>query len=76
MVDSPNSMRNNSKYYYMMWQTMFEIDTKYVRIKPIGSGAYGIVCSAINQEKDEKVAIRNDKQCLRQVCGCAEDVAS
>jgi mitogen-activated protein kinase 1/3 len=53
MEDSPNG-----KHYYTMWQTMFEIDTKYAPIRPIGSGAYGVVCSAINQETNEKVAIK------------------
>ncbi|CAN1814013.1 Mitogen-activated protein kinase 7 [Linum perenne] len=41
-----------------MWQTLFEIDTKYVPIKPVGRGAYGIVCSSINRETNEKVAIK------------------
>jgi mitogen-activated protein kinase 1/3 len=41
-----------------MWQTLFEIDTKYVPIKPIGRGAYGIVCSSVNRETNEKVAIK------------------
>ena len=58
MVDPPNGMGNHGKHYYTMWQTMFEIDTKYVPIKPIGRGAYGIVCSSINQETNEKVAIK------------------
>ncbi|KAI4965034.1 hypothetical protein ZWY2020_057628 [Hordeum vulgare] len=58
MVDPPNGIGNHGKHYYTMWQTMFEIDTKYVPIKPIGRGAYGIVCSSINQETNEKVAIK------------------
>jgi mitogen-activated protein kinase 1/3 len=58
MVDPPNGMGNHGKHYYTMWQTMFEIDTKYVPIKPIGRGAYGTVCSSINQETSEKVAIK------------------
>lgn len=41
-----------------MWQTLFEVDTKYVPIKPIGRGAYGIVCSSVNRETNEKVAIK------------------
>ena len=56
MVVPPNGMGNHGKHYYTMWQTMFEIDTKYVPIKPIGRGAYGIVCSSNNQETNEKVA--------------------
>ncbi|KAJ7980582.1 Mitogen-activated protein kinase [Quillaja saponaria] len=41
-----------------MGQTLFEIDTKYVPIKPIGRGAYGVVCSSIIRETSEKVAIK------------------
>ncbi|AQL05249.1 Mitogen-activated protein kinase 7 [Zea mays] len=58
MVDPPNGIRNQGKHYYSMWQTLFEIDTKYVSIKPIGHGSYGIVCSSINHETNEKVAIK------------------
>ncbi|KAF7829635.1 mitogen-activated protein kinase-like protein NTF3 [Senna tora] len=57
-VDPPNGIRNEGKHYYSMWQTLFEIDTKYVPIKPIGRGAYGIVCSSVNRETNEKVAIK------------------
>ncbi|GJM90200.1 hypothetical protein PR202_ga06458 [Eleusine coracana subsp. coracana] len=58
MVEPPNGMGNQGKHYYSMWQTLFEIDTKYVPIKPIGRGAYGIVCSSVNRETNEKVAIK------------------
>lgn len=58
LVEPPNGMRSRGKHYYMMWQTLFEIDTKYVPIKPIGRGAYGVVCSSINRETNEKVAIK------------------
>jgi mitogen-activated protein kinase 1/3 len=58
MVDPPNGIGSQGKHYYTMWQTLFEIDTKYVPIKPIGRGAYGIVCSSINRETNEKVAIK------------------
>ncbi|XP_008792811.1 mitogen-activated protein kinase 3-like isoform X2 [Phoenix dactylifera] len=58
LVDPPNGMGNRGKHYYSMWQTLFEIDTKYVPIKPIGRGAYGVVCSSINRETNEKVAIK------------------
>ncbi|KAL7155351.1 hypothetical protein ABFS83_03G069300 [Erythranthe nasuta] len=57
-VEPPNGVRSIGKHYYSMWQTLFEIDTKYVPIKPIGRGAYGIVCSSINRETNEKVAIK------------------
>ncbi|KAL6316557.1 hypothetical protein AAG906_018260 [Vitis piasezkii] len=57
-VEPPNGTRCEGKHYYSMWQTLFEIDTKYVPIKPIGRGAYGIVCSSVNKETNEKVAIK------------------
>ncbi|KDO71018.1 hypothetical protein CISIN_1g017909mg [Citrus sinensis] len=58
LVEPPNGMKSRGKHYYTMWQTLFEIDTKYVPIKPIGRGAYGVVCSSINRETNEKVAIK------------------
>eukprot|EP00850_Spirogloea_muscicola_P024958 SM001846S03856 [mRNA] locus=s1846:360:1941:- [translate_table: standard] len=42
----------------MLWRTLFEVDVKYTPIKPIGKGAYGVVCSARNAETGEKVAIK------------------
>lgn len=57
-VEPPNGIRQEGKHYYTMWQTLFEIDTKYVPIKPIGRGAYGVVCSSINTETNERVAIK------------------
>ncbi|XP_015889894.1 mitogen-activated protein kinase 7 [Ziziphus jujuba] len=58
LVESSNGTRQRGKHYYTMWQTLFEIDTKYIPIKPIGRGAYGVVCSSINMETNEKVAIK------------------
>ncbi|CAE6156084.1 unnamed protein product [Arabidopsis arenosa] len=58
LVDPPNGIRQEGKHYYTMWQTLFEIDTKYVPFKPIGRGAYGVVCSSINRETNERVAIK------------------
>lgn len=57
-VEPPNGFRLQGKHYYVMWQTLFEIDTKYVPIKPIGRGAYGVVCSSMNMETNQKVAIK------------------
>lgn len=34
-----------------------QVDAKYTPLKPIGKGAYGVVCSAHN-DKGEKVAIK------------------
>lgn len=57
-VEPPNGIRPRGKHYYTMWQTVFEVDTKYVPIKPIGRGAYGVVCSSVNRETNERVAIK------------------
>ncbi|XP_052196952.1 mitogen-activated protein kinase 7-like [Diospyros lotus] len=57
-VEPPNGIKPRGKHYYSIWQTLFEIDTKYVPIKPLGRGAYGVVCSSINRETNEKVAIK------------------
>ncbi|XP_065881894.1 mitogen-activated protein kinase homolog NTF3 [Euphorbia lathyris] len=57
-VEPPNGVIVQGKHHYSMWQNLFEIDTKYVPIKPIGRGAYGIVCSSVNRETNEKVAIK------------------
>ncbi|KAE8665894.1 Mitogen-activated protein kinase 4 [Hibiscus syriacus] len=57
-VEPPNGVQAEGKHYFSMWQTHFEIDTKNFPIKPIGRGAYGVVCSAINSETNEKVAIK------------------
>ncbi|KAL9273107.1 Mitogen-activated protein kinase homolog NTF3-like protein [Drosera capensis] len=57
-VEPPNGVRHPGKHYFSMWQTLFELDTKYEPVKPIGRGAYGVVCSSINRETNEKVAIK------------------
>ncbi|MEQ2209980.1 Mitogen-activated protein kinase 13 [Xenoophorus captivus] len=38
--------------------TVWEVPEKYTRLKQIGTGAYGAVCSAINDRSKEKVAIK------------------
>lgn len=35
-----------------------QVDSRYQLVKPIGHGAYGVVCSAIDQTTGEKVAIK------------------
>jgi serine/threonine protein kinase len=57
-VDPPNGISPPGKHHYMLWRSVFEIDTKYIPIKPIGKGAYGVVCSARNSETGEKIAIK------------------
>uniref|UniRef100_A0A3Q2FCI4 mitogen-activated protein kinase n=1 Tax=Cyprinodon variegatus TaxID=28743 RepID=A0A3Q2FCI4_CYPVA len=38
--------------------TVWEVPEKYTRLKQIGTGAYGVVCSAVNDKTKEKVAIK------------------
>ncbi|GAU13519.1 hypothetical protein TSUD_128160, partial [Trifolium subterraneum] len=58
LVAPPERIKRQRKHCYTMWKTLFEIDTKYCPIKPLGKGAYGVVCSFVNKETDEKVAIK------------------
>eukprot|EP00198_Chlamydomonas_reinhardtii_P001516 XP_001690852.1 mitogen-activated protein kinase 3 [Chlamydomonas reinhardtii] len=46
------------KARFSLWRTTFEIDTRYVPIKAIGKGAYGVVASAKDSVTGEKVAIK------------------
>lgn len=59
ILEASNSMiPPRGKHCYTVWQTLFEIDTKYILVKPIGRGSYGVVCSSINRETKENVAIK------------------
>ncbi|CAN6713061.1 unnamed protein product [Malus baccata var. baccata] len=44
---------------YNVFGNLFEVSSKYVPpIRPIGRGAYGIVCAAVNSDTHEEVAIK------------------
>ncbi|MED6209173.1 Mitogen-activated protein kinase 2 [Stylosanthes scabra] len=44
---------------YNVYGNLFEVSSKYVPpIRPIGRGAYGIICAAVNSETHEQVAIK------------------
>ncbi|RZB53425.1 mitogen-activated protein kinase homolog MMK2-like isoform X2 [Glycine soja] len=44
---------------YNIYGNLFEVSRKYVPpIRPVGRGAYGIVCAAVNAETREEVAIK------------------
>ncbi|KAJ6686276.1 MITOGEN-ACTIVATED PROTEIN KINASE [Salix purpurea] len=44
---------------YNVYGNLFEVSGKYVPpIRPVGRGAYGIVCAAVNAETREEVAIK------------------
>ncbi|PKA60429.1 Mitogen-activated protein kinase 2 [Apostasia shenzhenica] len=44
---------------YNVYGNLFEVFTKYVPpLRPLGRGAYGIVCAAVNSQTREEVAIK------------------
>ncbi|KAK4488315.1 hypothetical protein RD792_004071 [Penstemon davidsonii] len=53
-------LTHGGKYVqYNLYGNLFEVPTKYVPpLRPLGRGAYGLVCSAINKETNEEVAIK------------------
>ncbi|KAG0484843.1 hypothetical protein HPP92_008922 [Vanilla planifolia] len=53
-------LTHNGRYVqYNVYGNLFEVSTKYVPpIRPIGRGAYGIVCAAVNSQTQEEVAIK------------------
>ncbi|XP_004298829.1 PREDICTED: mitogen-activated protein kinase 4-like [Fragaria vesca subsp. vesca] len=53
-------LTHNGRYaQYNVFGNLFEVSSKYVPpIRPIGRGAYGIVCAAVNSDTHEEVAIK------------------
>ena len=43
---------------YSVCGTVFKVDRVYKDLKPVGKGSYGIVCSAVNSDVNENVAIK------------------
>ncbi|XP_047321448.1 mitogen-activated protein kinase homolog MMK2-like [Impatiens glandulifera] len=44
---------------YNVFGNMFEVSRKYVPpLRPVGRGAYGLVCAAVNSETKEEIAIK------------------
>ncbi|KAI3453751.1 hypothetical protein Pfo_010414 [Paulownia fortunei] len=44
---------------YNLYGNLFEVSSKYVPpLRPIGSGANGLVCAAVNKETNQEVAIK------------------
>lgn len=43
---------------YMVLGTPFEVDKRYEILNPVGTGAYGLVCEALDTTTGEKVAIK------------------
>lgn len=55
---------------YMVCGTRFDIDNKYTLVKPIGQGAYGVVCSARDNETGEVVAIKKLTKIFSHTVDC------
>lgn len=45
----------------------FIVDKRYVPIRSLGQGAYGVVCSATDTENDTKVAIKKVSNCFEDL---------
>lgn len=52
---------------FLVCGALFECPAKYLPIKPIGKGAYGVVCSARN-------LLQNDKVAIKKIAGAFENV--
>jgi len=50
--------KKTTKTSWVSGETKFVVDKKYEYIRCIGRGAYGVVCSALNKETGDKVAIK------------------
>ncbi|OIW19831.1 hypothetical protein TanjilG_24544 [Lupinus angustifolius] len=52
-------LTHGGKYaQYNVYGHLFEVSSKYMPIRPIGRGACGTVCAAVNSETHEQVAIK------------------
>lgn len=54
----PKIIIPKGRVMYEVGGTQFVIDDKYEIIKQVGSGAYGVVASALNKQTNKKVAIK------------------
>eukprot|EP00184_Porphyridium_aerugineum_P004093 CAMPEP_0184694410 /NCGR_PEP_ID=MMETSP0313-20130426/2385_1 /TAXON_ID=2792 /ORGANISM="Porphyridium aerugineum, Strain SAG 1380-2" /LENGTH=422 /DNA_ID=CAMNT_0027152701 /DNA_START=530 /DNA_END=1798 /DNA_ORIENTATION=+ len=57
-VSSPTGSQYPPKHAFTVSGAKFLVDTRYVYIKPLGTGAYGVVCSANDLVTNKKVAIK------------------
>ena len=54
---SSSSGEDRKHSSFMVCGTRFDVDSRYTLLKPIGHGAYGVVCSALDNTTGEKVAL-------------------
>ena len=60
------------KACYQVWRTNFEIDERYQPIKAVGKGAYGVVCSAKDQQAEAGQA--SDKVAIKKITNAFENL--
>nr|AFJ54625.1 mitogen-activated protein kinase [Dunaliella salina] len=57
-IDYEESTGNSLYNSFLVCGSVFECLSRYSPLKPIGKGAYGVVCSARDSESNQKVAIK------------------
>ena len=57
-AQQPSSSGSEGTHHFMVCGHLFEVASTYMPIKPIGKGAYGVVCSAKDVHTDERFAIK------------------
>lgn len=55
-----NRVQGRRRYY--VWSTAFEVEDRYVLTRPIGRGAYGVVCAAKDLRTGETRAVKKISQ--------------
>jgi serine/threonine protein kinase len=60
--------KKNGTHSFMVNSCKFVIDSHYHPLKPLGRGAYGVVCSAIDKSRGEK------KVAIKKIQGAFEDL--
>ena len=56
-VERATFVSGSGRKSYTVHGSSFEVPNKYNLIKAVGYGAYGLVCSAVNSETQEKVCV-------------------
>lgn len=55
------------KMVFEAYDSMFRVDARYKLVKPLGKGAYGAVCSALDTSKNQSVAIKKVKSMSKEI---------
>ena len=67
-MQDPVAVRNFLALKKKSYDIKFDLEnTDYEAIENIGSGAYGVVCSAIHKKRNEKVAIKKIPNIFEQI---------